>query len=131
VATSPRLLTVRGSTVDASFACEGHFFSPGATATVGGCADPTEADALGEAVYVRSGADARWVTHSIHVVRLEHELNSVLTLFVLSAGLGLFRAPLNFRSQSGAGRENCRPRSPLLIFQGAPTAARIRKPCQG
>jgi RNA polymerase sigma-70 factor, ECF subfamily len=44
------------------------------------------------AVYTRSGADAPWAAHSIHVLALEHDMISTLTLFVEPAGPRLFHA---------------------------------------
>jgi|SRR5262245_26073804 len=44
------------------------------------------------AVYERSGADARWAAHSIHVLALEHDMISTLTLFVPPTGPQLFQA---------------------------------------
>ena len=44
------------------------------------------------AAYFRSGADAPWAAHSIHVLTLEHDMISTLTLFVKPAGLRLFDA---------------------------------------
>jgi RNA polymerase sigma-70 factor (ECF subfamily) len=44
------------------------------------------------AVYERTGADARWAAHSIHVLALEDEMISTLTLFVPPVGPRLFDA---------------------------------------
>jgi RNA polymerase sigma-70 factor (ECF subfamily) len=44
------------------------------------------------AAYSRSRADAPWAAHSIHVLTLEHDLISTLTLFVKPAGPRLFHA---------------------------------------
>ena len=44
------------------------------------------------AAYFRSGADAPWAAHSIHVLTLEHDMISTLTLFVKPAGPRLFDA---------------------------------------
>jgi RNA polymerase sigma-70 factor (ECF subfamily) len=44
------------------------------------------------AVYERSGAEARWTAHSLHVLALEHDAISTLTLFVPPAGPRLFDA---------------------------------------
>ena len=44
------------------------------------------------AAYSRSGADAPWAAHSIHVLTLEHDMISTLTLFVKPAGPRLFDA---------------------------------------
>jgi RNA polymerase sigma-70 factor (ECF subfamily) len=64
------------------------------------------------AVYERSGADARWAAHSIHVLTLEHDVISTLTLFVPPLGPRLFHAfglplviPEAARAESG-----CTPR---------------------
>lgn len=43
------------------------------------------------AAYFRSRADAPWAAHSIHVLTLEHEQISTLTLFVRPTGPSLFR----------------------------------------
>jgi RNA polymerase sigma-70 factor (ECF subfamily) len=44
------------------------------------------------AVYARTGADAQWVAHSIHVLALEDDMISTLTLFVEPVGPCLFHA---------------------------------------
>ena len=44
------------------------------------------------AAYSRAGADAPWAAHSIHVLALEHDMISTLTLFVKPTGPHLFRA---------------------------------------
>ena len=44
------------------------------------------------AVYARAGADAVWAAHSIHVLALEDERISTLTLFVPPPGPRLFHA---------------------------------------
>ena len=44
------------------------------------------------AVYERTGVDASWAAHSIHVLALEHDMISTLTLFVEPAGPHLFHA---------------------------------------
>ena len=44
------------------------------------------------AAYSRVGADAPWAAHSIHVLALEHDMISTLTLFVKPTGPHLFRA---------------------------------------
>jgi RNA polymerase sigma-70 factor (ECF subfamily) len=44
------------------------------------------------AMYIRTGADAPWTAHAIHVLTLEHDLISRLTLFVDPAGPRLFPA---------------------------------------
>jgi RNA polymerase sigma-70 factor (ECF subfamily) len=44
------------------------------------------------AAYSRSGADAPWAAHSIHLLALEHDMISALTLFVKPAGPRLFHA---------------------------------------
>jgi len=44
------------------------------------------------AIYERTGADARWTAHSIHVLGLDHDAISTLTAFVPPDGPGLFRA---------------------------------------
>ena len=52
------------------------------------------------AAYSRSGADAPWAAHSIHVLTLEHDMISTLTLFVKPAGPRLsdaFGLPLILR----------------------------------
>jgi len=61
------------------------------------------------AVYERSGADARWAAHSIHVLTLEHDIISTLTLFVPPLGPRLFHAfglplviPEAARAESGS-----------------------------
>jgi RNA polymerase sigma-70 factor (ECF subfamily) len=60
------------------------------------------------AVYEHSDADARWAAHSIHVLTLEHDIISTLTLFVPPLGLGLFHAfdplviPEAARAESGS-----------------------------
>jgi hypothetical protein len=62
------------------------------------------------AVYERTGADAPWAAHSIHVLALEHDMISTLTLFVPPTGRSCFR-PLDFRSSSRTPRApNCCPR---------------------
>jgi RNA polymerase sigma-70 factor (ECF subfamily) len=44
------------------------------------------------AMYIRPGVDAPWTAHAIHVLTLEHDLISRLTLFVEPAGPRLFHA---------------------------------------
>jgi RNA polymerase sigma-70 factor, ECF subfamily len=44
------------------------------------------------AVYARAGAEAPFAAHSIHVLKLEHDMISTLTLFVEPGGERLFRA---------------------------------------
>jgi RNA polymerase sigma-70 factor, ECF subfamily len=44
------------------------------------------------AAYSRTGADAAWGAHSIHVLSIEHDMISTLTLFVKSAAPPLFHA---------------------------------------
>jgi RNA polymerase sigma-70 factor (ECF subfamily) len=44
------------------------------------------------AVYEHAGADARWAAHSIHVLALEDNMISTLTLFVPPVGQQLFEA---------------------------------------
>ncbi|HEV8262143.1 MAG TPA: sigma-70 family RNA polymerase sigma factor [Burkholderiales bacterium] len=44
------------------------------------------------AAYSRAGADAPWAAHSIHVLSLERDMISTLTLFVRPAGRRLFHA---------------------------------------
>ena len=44
------------------------------------------------AVYARTGADAPWAAHSIHVLALEDDMISTLTLFVPPTGPRLFHA---------------------------------------
>jgi RNA polymerase sigma-70 factor (ECF subfamily) len=44
------------------------------------------------AVYERSGADPRWAAHSVHVLTLQDEMISKMTLFVPPTGPGLFDA---------------------------------------
>jgi len=43
------------------------------------------------AIYENTGADARWTAHSIHVLGLENDIISTLTMFVPPMGPGLFR----------------------------------------
>ena len=61
------------------------------------------------AVYGRSGADARWAAHSIHVLTLEHDIISTLALFLPPIGPRLFHAfglplviPEAARAESGS-----------------------------
>jgi RNA polymerase sigma-70 factor (ECF subfamily) len=44
------------------------------------------------AAYARKGADALWTAHSIHVLTLEHDMISTLTLFVKPDGPRLFQS---------------------------------------
>jgi RNA polymerase sigma-70 factor (ECF subfamily) len=44
------------------------------------------------AVYERAGADGQWIAHSIHVLALEDDMISTLTLFVPPTGPRLFHA---------------------------------------
>jgi RNA polymerase sigma-70 factor (ECF subfamily) len=44
------------------------------------------------AVYERTGADARWTAHSIHVLALDDDMISTLSLFVPPTGPRLFHA---------------------------------------
>jgi RNA polymerase sigma-70 factor (ECF subfamily) len=44
------------------------------------------------AAYARKGTDAQWTAHSIHVLTLEHDMISTLTLFVKPNGPQLFHA---------------------------------------
>jgi RNA polymerase sigma-70 factor, ECF subfamily len=44
------------------------------------------------AAYSRTGADAPWAAHSIHVLSFEHDMISALTLFVKPTGPHLFQA---------------------------------------
>jgi RNA polymerase sigma-70 factor (ECF subfamily) len=44
------------------------------------------------AAYSRTGADTPWAAHSIHLLALEHDMISTLTLFVKPAGPRLFHA---------------------------------------
>ena len=44
------------------------------------------------AAYARKGADAPWAAHSIHVLTLEHEMISTLTMFVKPTAPQLFNA---------------------------------------
>jgi RNA polymerase sigma-70 factor, ECF subfamily len=44
------------------------------------------------AVYERTGADARWTAHSIHVLALQDDMISTLTLFLSPVGPRLFHA---------------------------------------
>jgi len=44
------------------------------------------------AAYSRSSAEAPWAAHSIHVLSLEHDMISTLTLFVKPASPRLFHA---------------------------------------
>jgi RNA polymerase sigma-70 factor, ECF subfamily len=60
-------------------------------------------------VYEHSDADARWAAHSIHVLTLEHDIISTLTLFVPPLGPRLFHAfglplviPEAARAESGS-----------------------------
>jgi RNA polymerase sigma-70 factor, ECF subfamily len=46
------------------------------------------------ALYVRTGADARWTAHAIQVLALEHDRISALTLFIESARFQAFGLPL-------------------------------------
>jgi RNA polymerase sigma-70 factor, ECF subfamily len=55
--------------------------------------------------YARKRADAPWAAHSIHVLTLEHDMISTLTLFVKPAGPHLFHAfglPLTFPDPASA-----------------------------
>ena len=57
------------------------------------------------AAYSRTGVDAPWTAHSIHVLSLEHDMISTLTLFVRPPGPRLFHAfglPLTLPDASGA-----------------------------
>jgi RNA polymerase sigma-70 factor (ECF subfamily) len=57
------------------------------------------------AAYSRAGADAPWAAHSIHVLTLERDMISRLTLFVKPAGPSLFQAfglPLVFADAMSA-----------------------------
>jgi RNA polymerase sigma-70 factor, ECF subfamily len=57
------------------------------------------------AAYARTGADAPWAAHSVHVIALEHHLISTLTLFVKPSGPRLFDAlglPLVLPDAAGA-----------------------------
>ena len=57
------------------------------------------------AVYERAGADARWTAHSIHVLALDEERISTLTLFAPPTGPRLFAAfglPLRLQSDKGS-----------------------------
>jgi RNA polymerase sigma-70 factor (ECF subfamily) len=44
------------------------------------------------AAYSRTGADVPWAAHSIHVISLEQDTISTLTLFAKPAGPSLFHA---------------------------------------
>jgi RNA polymerase sigma-70 factor, ECF subfamily len=46
------------------------------------------------AVYERCGADAGWAAHSLHVLALEHDMISTLTLFVEPRLIHAFGLPL-------------------------------------
>jgi RNA polymerase sigma-70 factor, ECF subfamily len=57
------------------------------------------------AMYARTGADAPWAAHAIHVLALEHDMISTLTLFVKPVGPRLFHAfglPLIFPDAASA-----------------------------
>jgi RNA polymerase sigma-70 factor, ECF subfamily len=57
------------------------------------------------AVYERTGADARWTAHSIHVLALQDDMISTMTLFVPPVGPRLFHAfglPLIFPNAASA-----------------------------
>jgi RNA polymerase sigma-70 factor (ECF subfamily) len=58
------------------------------------------------AAYSRTSADAPWAAHSIHVLALEHDMISTLTLFVKPVGPCLFHAfglPLTLPDAANAG----------------------------
>ena len=57
------------------------------------------------AIYERTGGEAQWTAHSIHVLALEDDIISTLTLFVPPTGPQLFRAfglPLNLPDAASA-----------------------------
>jgi RNA polymerase sigma-70 factor (ECF subfamily) len=67
---------------------------------------PTEANGQPAfAVYERAGADAHWDAHSIHVLALQYDMISTMTLFVPPTGPSLFPAfglPLSLSDDAGA-----------------------------
>jgi RNA polymerase sigma-70 factor, ECF subfamily len=57
------------------------------------------------AIYERTGADARWAAHSIHVLGIENDMITTLTMFVPPTGSQLFPAfalPLTLPDASSA-----------------------------
>jgi RNA polymerase sigma-70 factor, ECF subfamily len=71
----------------------GSFFAMAWTACGGLRLVPTAANGQPAfAVYERAGADAQWAAHSVHVLALENDIISTMTLFVPPVGPHLFDA---------------------------------------
>ena len=71
------------------------------------------------AMYTRRVADAPWAAHAIHVLELEHETISTLTLFVEPVGPRLFDAFRLPQTLPMPRAPRCRPRRTTVETRGA------------